>query len=299
MDNDNFDINNVLDKELNFMLGRNILEINDTKTILVLSGGSIKGVAQLGAMHCLRKHNLLSNIKTIAATSAGSFCGMLHCAGYQPMEVYKFIKHLKLDQCTKIDTSNIITKYGLDDGSRMIFVLAKLLKAKGFDDTITFKDFFNKTKIEFIVTGACINDKKVYYFSHKSNPQMKVLDAIRISMSIPIIFTPCTYEGKIFVDGGCIDNFPINLFDNKIRDTIIGIYVSEERQYIQDIKYIEDYLQNVLQCLYEGISYRDTQCHSKNIIQIKCSVSSNNQTALSCMFDEGFQSALKKINEWK
>lgn len=290
------DINIVLDKEINLILNKNVRQYK-SKKILVLSGGSLKGFAQLGAMHCLKKYDLLKDIKTIAATSAGTFVGMLYCAGYNPMEMYKFFNLLDMDRCTKIDTNNIMTKYGLDDGSRIILVMSRMLGAKGFSGDVLFDEFYKKTGMTLIITGVCVNDKKVYYFSHTTYPKMKVLDAVRISISIPVVFTPFVYEGKTFVDGGCIDNFPINLFKNNIDETI-GIYVTEKRKIVHDIKYIDDYLNNVLQCLYEGITYRDMLSHSKNVIQIRCTDASSTHAAMSCMFDEGYRSALQKINEW-
>lgn len=287
------DINSTLDEEISELLER---KEQQTKEILVLSGGATKGVAQLGALHCLKKHNMLNNIKTIAATSAGAGNGMLYCAGYQPMEFFKFIKLLNLDNVftKKIETHNVITKYGFDDGSRMMLVLMKLMKAKGYDENITFKEFYQRTKINFIVTGVCVNDKKVYYFSHINYPNMKVLDAIRISMSIPIVFTPCTFEGKIFIDGGCIDNFPIHLFEHEL-DKVIGIYVTEVRENAKEIKFIEDYLINTIQCIFEGMTHRDTKTYNKHVINIRCTNFSESQADLVNMFDEGYDTAYKKI----
>jgi predicted acylesterase/phospholipase RssA len=286
------DINLILDNEIGTMLNR---ETEHVKEILVLSGGGTKGVAQLGALHCLKKHNMLNDIKTIAATSAGSIMGMLWCCGYQPMEIFKFIKLINLDQTKKIETQNVITKYGLDDGSRMILVLSKLMTARTFSPDVRFKEFYKRTKINLIVTGACINDKKIYYFSHTSYPEMKVLDAVRISISIPIIFTPCVFEGKIFVDGCCIDNFPIHLFDNEI-DKVIGIHVTEARSVVKEIKFIEDYLTNTMQCLFEGLAHRDVRAYHKHIIQIRCTEASESPENLINMFDEGFDAAQKKID---
>jgi predicted acylesterase/phospholipase RssA len=317
------DFNNILDKEIDVVLDRNNLDRTDldvsdpdinndkqpevtltkwqkqnVKKVLVLSGGSFKGVAQLGAMHYLKKHNMLNNINTIAATSIGTFCGVLFCAGYRPIEVFKFIKHLDVERCTEINPNNIMTKYGFDDGKRIILVLTKMLAAKSYDSDITFKEFYERTNITFIVTGTCVNDKKVYYFSHKTYPEMKVVEAIRISISVPVVFTPCTFDGKIFVDGGCIDNFPINLFKSNLNE-VIGIYVMEKREEVKEIKYIEDYLNNVIQCLFEGITYRETISHlnSKNVIHVRCNNASNTQTAISCMFDEGYHAARQKMNE--
>lgn len=286
------DINNILDDEINQLLNHNV---SRAKEILVLSGGATKGVAQLGALHCLKKNNMLDKINTIAATSAGSAIGMLYCAGYQPMEFFKFIKLLNLDQTKKMETHNIVTKYGFDDGSRIMLVLTKLMNAKGFGSETSFKEFYIKTKINLIVTGACINDKKIYYFSHTNYPKMKILEAVRISMSLPIIFTPCTFEGKIFIDGGCIDNFPIHLFEDQL-DKVIGIYVTETRETVQEIKFVEDFLINTIQCLFEGMTHRDTKTYNKYVINIKCTRCTESQTDLTNMFDEGFIVTQKKID---
>lgn len=292
--NTNIDINNILDREISHLLNRDIKRERD---ILVLSGGSTKGVAQIGALHCLKKNNILKNIKTIAATSAGSMIGLLYCAGYQPIELYKFIKLIDLEMVKKLDAQNIITKYGLDDGTRMIFVLKKLIVAKGLNEDISFIDFYRKTSITFIVTGACINDKKPYYFSHKTHPDMKVMDAIRISISIPIVFTPCVHEGRIFVDGGCIDNFPIQLFNDEL-DRVIGVYVTETRKVVNEIKYIEDYISNIVQCLFEGITHRDTLNYNNTrcVIVIRCSQSGESAADLAHMFDEGYIAAQNKLD---
>jgi predicted acylesterase/phospholipase RssA len=286
------DINKELDSEIELILNKKPKCI---KEILVLSGGGIKGAALLGALHCLKKKNLLNNIKTIAATSAGACTAMLLCAGYNPMEFFTFIKLIDLNKLKKIEAHNMITKYGLDDGTRMMMMMKKLLLEKGYSPDISFKEFFLKTKINLIITGACINDKKIYYFSHTNYPDMLVLDAIRISISIPIVFTPCIFEKKIFVDGGCIDNFPIHLFDSEI-DKVIGIYVTDTRHIAKKIKSIEDYLLNTIECLFEGLTQRDVRPYYKYIIQIKCNKTSEAQIDLINMFDEGYSVAQKKID---
>jgi predicted acylesterase/phospholipase RssA len=286
------DIDKTIDQEIESVMKSNK---NILKEILVLSGGAAKGAAQLGAMHCLKKHNMLNNIKTIAGTSVGAMIGMLYCAGYQPMELFKFIRLLNMENIKSIKLPNFLTKYGLDDGSRMILIFVKLMGAKGFDPNISFKEFYKITKIKLIVTGACINDKKIYYFSYETYPEMKVIDAVRISMSIPIIFTPSMFDGKMFVDGGCIDNFPINLFINEI-DKVIGIHVADSYPIVKDIDSLESYLVNMIRCIMEGMSHHDVKSSHRCIITIKCTNCTESATDLIVMFDEGYDSAQKKIN---
>src|SRR5438270_209486 len=83
-------INERLDEKINILLNKS--KVNKIKDTLVLSGGSIKGISQIGALHCLKKHNLLNNIKNIAGTSVGSMVGLTHCIGYQPIEMYNYFK---------------------------------------------------------------------------------------------------------------------------------------------------------------------------------------------------------------
>ena len=79
---------------------------------------------------------------------------------------------------------------------------------------------YNKTQKTLIVTAVCINEKQVYYISHENFPNMSVKLALRMSSCIPILFSPVLYNGKYFIDGGCMDNFPIHLFKKRINDVI-------------------------------------------------------------------------------
>lgn len=286
------DINDIIDNNINILLNK---EENNMKDTLVLSGGSIKGVAQIGALQCLKDNKYLVNIKNVAGTSAGSMVGMLYCIGYDPLELFRFMKLLDLKKTRKLDPTNIITKYGLDNGDRLILVLEKLLIAKNFPKDITFEQFYKKTQINFIVTGTCVNDKKVCYFSHVEYPNMKVLEAIRISISVPIIFTPHMYENKLYVDGGCIDNYPLQLFSKKIHK-VIGIYVSEKMENDVNIKYIEQYFIAIMKCMIEGMTRNDIKIYDQCTVNIKCGYYNEQIEDLIALYDEGYNTTQKKIN---
>ena len=51
----------------------------------------------------------------------------------------------------------------------------------------------------------------IKYFSHIDTPQVKLCDAIRVSIGIPLLFTSVLYQGKRYCDGGIMNNFPINI----------------------------------------------------------------------------------------
>jgi NTE family protein len=285
-------MNYKIDNKINSILGRSIDK--NKKDILILSGGAIKGVAQLGALFCLEKKNILQHINTFACTSIGSGIGLFMIIGYKPLEIFKFMKLLKIEKISKLDPLNIITEFGLDDGSRFILVVEKLLQAKNLSKDITFKELYRKTKINYIVTGSCLNDRKIYYFSHTNYPNMKVLEAIRISIAVPILISPHKFESKLFVDGGCIDNYPIHLFEKEIH-RVIGIYVSDHRKYINSIEHLEDYLKSSVQCLFEGVTYTCTRGYEDQTIYIKCKNAGETTEQITQMFEDGYDAADKFI----
>ena len=82
------------------------------------------------------------------------------------------------------------------------------------------------------MVGTCLNTQDATYFSYDNFPNLPVIKAIRITTSVPIYFTPVIYEDKMYVDGGCIDNYPIHLFDNEI-DNVIGFYIRNQRQNLE------------------------------------------------------------------
>jgi NTE family protein len=96
---------------------------------------------------------------------------------------------------------------------------------------------------------------------------MEVLMAVRMSISIPIYFVPVKYKGKTFVDGGCIDNFPIQLF-NHCLDDVIALYLTDIKDYINDITNIEDLLLHIIECLFEGVTCNSIKGYEKHIIKI-------------------------------
>jgi predicted acylesterase/phospholipase RssA len=162
---------------------------------------------------------------------------------------------------------NFFSCFGIDDGNNLEIVLEKMFNLKGFHKNITFMELYEKTNKELIITGVCINEKKCYYFSHKNNPLMNVIHAIRISTSVPLYFTPIQFDNKLWVDGGIIDNYPIHLFKNKL-NTTLGVYLNENREYT-DIKNLEDYFSCVMQSLMEGLSVKSILGFENNTIIIK------------------------------
>lgn len=269
---------NELDNKLDNELGNDIStqekikveKVNIFKNIdtLVLSGGGIFGVTHLGALRVLENNKIIDNVKTICGTSVGAIIGCLLSMGYTSTELYSFIQTLDFKKLVNIEFNKMTTHLGLDDGSRMTYVISRLMKKKGFNKDITFKELYEKTQIKLLITATCLNRNCACYFSHETSPEMEVLIAIRMSMSIPIFFTPVNYKNELYTDGGGFDNYPIHLFNKTINNTI-GIHIVSDESIIEGFNNIEDYLIRIIQCYRKGAEFHIQKGYDEYTIFVK------------------------------
>ena len=186
---------------------------------LVCCGGGAKSIACIGALKILEKKGVLNNIIRYAGTSAGAILCVLLNIGFTPDEIENSIfsqnSSTVRDPLYKIPY-NLMFNYGLYSGNKIIKYINSLFIQKGFDPNITFNQLYIKTNKIIVLTGTSISIRDTFYFNNFTSPDMKVIDALRISMSIPFYFTSVKYtiENKIhtFVDGGLLNNFPMYYF---------------------------------------------------------------------------------------
>lgn len=244
------------------------------KKNLVLCGGGVKGIAHVGALFALTELKCLDKIETFAGTSIGSLVISLYVVGYSASELYDFIKLFDLSKLKNLSILNI-QLFGLDTGSRIEYVIKRLIKGKGLNENITLKELFDVKKKKIIFTTVCVNTMDIKYLSHETHPNMPLFLAIRMSISLPFIYVPIKYDKKIYldgdnylyIDGGCFDNYPINIFKNDEKNTL-GINLVDSKDVIENIDNLETYILRVLKCLMVGISFNAKKGFENNTIDI-------------------------------
>lgn len=234
---------------------------------LVLSGGGPKGISHIGALKSLEKHGILKNIKAIASASIGGVIASLFCIGYSPDELYSFIDMFDTSKFNCFDPSHLFKTFGLDDGNRFEMIIGKLFEAKKVSKDITFKELYKLSGIKLIMSTVCLNDKQTYYLSYLNYPDMKVVTGIRMTTSIPLIFCPVSYQGKLFIDGGCNDNYPMHLFHDELNATI-GVYLRGKSVYKKNIISIEDFLFCLIKSFNEGVMCNLIKGYEKRTVVI-------------------------------
>lgn len=233
---------------------------------LCLQGGGCKDIVIIGALRILEERGILQNIKNYAGSSAGAIIITLLCIGYTPNEIEDtiFSQNSKLvnDLFIKIPF-HLLFKYGLYDGMKMVKYIEKLFIEKGFDPNITFEQLNKRCNKILVLTGTSLNIMDTFYFNCHTTPDMKVIDALRISISIPLFFTSVEYiinsVKHTFVDGGVLNNCPMYYF-NIVDET--GKYILTCKELIKQ-KLLKDNI--FIDCSNTiGIMYLDTD-QSKNV----------------------------------
>jgi NTE family protein len=273
MDKEIYEIKHNIEQYINTILCNTDKELiptySDKKKILVLSGGGIKGIAHIGALQ--RLYELGHIFEKFIGTSVGGLLIALLVVGYTPKELWDFIQTFDLSKIVSLNILDINSKLGIDDGSKIEFVISSMISNKNIDPQITLNNLYKKTGKYLIFSGVSINEQSIYYISHKTFPNMPLLTAIRITICIPIYFVPIKYihNGKIlyFVDGGCMDNYPIHLCKNKMSN-VLGLYIHKNIDDTYNMQNFSSYVMLVFETFMSGIDKSLVRGYDDNTINI-------------------------------
>ena len=215
---------------------------------LILSGGSMKGLAYIGMIKCIEEYNIVKSIDNYVGTSIGACVCFCLLIGYTYEELYDVFINLDINKARNIQIDNILNfgnTYGVDNGDKIVKILKVLLKKKLQVNSISFNELYEKTHKNITIIGSCLNTTSVEYFNLKNSPNMDVIDALRISISIPLFFTPVIYENKYYVDGALTNNYPIDICVNNNKETL-GIVLTSNTYKYTEINSIDNYLISII-----------------------------------------------------
>lgn len=267
---------------------------------LVLSGGGIKGIAFIGALKQMVDKNLINpqKLKAIAGTSAGAMFALFIVLGFSADQIWDFIYCLDTKKLIEPDFLMLVQKYGIESGQIIYDFYEEVLRKKTGIKNITFKQLYDITNIRIIMTGSCLTTKEIVYYDHIHTPQFQVSMALRITISIPIFFTPVIIDNKTYIDGAVLNNYAMNLFEDNLDETI-GLYICGD--FNTNYKCPEEYftaLFNLLKYYYyknEVDKYQNNTIYISDILEDMSAVSFyvDNKTKLN-IFNKG----ISAVNEF-
>ncbi|AQG82112.1 patatin-like phospholipase family protein [Spirosoma montaniterrae] len=167
---------------------------------LVLSGGGARGIAHLGVIKALQEMGI--RFDQIAGTSAGAITGALLAQGYTP------------DESLKIVESSSFVRHLRPAWNRM--GLLRIDTAIDLYKKYIPHDSFEQLQIPLHVLAVDLNDGEQVIFD-----KGELIRPVLASCCLPGIFEPLLINKRQYVDGGVLNNLPVDVIEHKV-DFLIG-----------------------------------------------------------------------------
>ena len=240
---------------------------------LIICSGGIKCVYIIGCLNNLSKIHPLHLFNYYTGCSVGSIICLLLNIGYNIYDIENIISiDFKIFQELKI--TNLINNCGFDNGTKITNFFKAFILNKSIDVNITFKELYEKTNKVLTFTATNITTGKTEYHNYITQPNMPILLSLRMSINIPIVYTPIKYNDNYYADGALLDPYPYNYNKNLKK---IGIFLLQKSEYLflknKDsifVNNIDDtltYLKNLLTIMYLN-NLKNTNKKNKNTINI-------------------------------
>lgn len=174
---------------------------SNLKIGIAFSGGGVRGISHLGVLQALHEVGIFPT--QVSGTSAGAIVGALYCQGYSPQDILKIIVETNYFKFLKPAIS-----------------LKGLLKMESIEQMMKKylpHNDFSQLKIPLSVAATDIKKGKVVYFDEGT-----LISAVMASSCIPGMFEPIVIDQTFLIDGGVLNNLPIEPLDGTC-DYVLGV----------------------------------------------------------------------------
>ena len=152
---------------------------------LVLGPASMAIFSLIG---CLKaRESQLADVEEISGSSAGAILALFLALGMSVDEILEISLDLDIPNFVKIRLGSFFNKFGFVSMSP---IRKKLVEVCGCDPT------FGELDMKIHISAFCLNTNETEYFSRDTHPDIKVIDAVCMSMAVPLIFACGKYDGK-------------------------------------------------------------------------------------------------------
>lgn len=221
---------------------------------LVLGPASMGIYSLIGTLKALESK--LVDVKEISGSSAGSILCLFLALGMSIDEIVNIALNLNVPEFVKIRIGSFFNKFGFVD---LMPIREKLVEICGCDPT------FEELDMKIYVSAFCLNTSTTEYFSRDTHPNMKVIDAVCMSIAIPLIFACGKYDGRTYVDGGTQEAYPMTPFLDKKPTEVTCIKLKMDRVYQTEINNPRQYVESLIR---SSLSNRVTYGENTEFIEI-------------------------------
>ena len=244
---------------------------------IALSGGGARGIAHIGVLHALNENGIFPN--RLSGASSGSVIAALYCLGNSPLEILKLSHEQAFLKIFKIGLFN--------KG------LTELTYLKSFLENHIAEDNFETLKIPLHISVSNINSGNSEIISSG-----KLIEPLLASCALPLIFKAVRMNGSLYVDGGLLNNLPVEVLMTYC-DKIIGSSVCphEERLNIKGLRHIGERCLQL--AIYNTVKPRLQFCDVPLEITKSYNFSMFDFKKSDELFEIGYETTMDKVAEIK
>lgn len=198
-----------------------VRDVINTSKYVVLGGGGVYGFAYCGIIMAIQRHlgsdawaSFYENLKGCIGTSVGSLVALLVCVGVVGDRLVELIsRHVPWSKINiGLNPRSLIENCGLESRAILLMIVQVCMEHAGLSIRTTFSDVQRLTKKHFVCCVTDLENSSAIFMDHNSHPNLSVAEAVVASMCVPILFEPCSIDGRVYVDGGLTQNVPLSFF---------------------------------------------------------------------------------------
>lgn len=242
---------------------------------LALGGGAVLGAAHVGVLKALQEADI--KIDYIAGTSIGAFVASFFAFDKTLEEIQDIASEMEW-----MDISGVsLSRYALLSNRKLGKLIKEHIGNKNLEDS--------NIPVAMIATNIATGEKVVL-------KKGAVADAAMASTSIPGLFHPVKIDGKMLVDGGIVENVPINTVKEMGADYVIGVDLNAKHSY-KEPENIVDVMVNSFHFMLMAASKLQTDEADLLISPDLSEFNRSNMDQINDLIEQGYQEAKKALKE--
>jgi len=180
---------------------------------LCIAGGAHRGISYIGVLRKLEELELLDRLKLkrVIGTSIGALVSYIYLLGLDPLDFFMCV--IDKDISSFKNFNEQMNGYLINNNKIYEWIIELINVSQhtneNTNENTTFIEFYEMNKIDYNISAVCIETQNQCFFNYRDTPDVKIIDAVMASISLPLIFNSYKIGNKSYYDGGYVCNMPI------------------------------------------------------------------------------------------
>lgn len=187
-------------------------------TYMSFGGGGTYGLMYVGMHRAMHTHisnifdesseDFFEQIKGFAGISAGALAALAFLLNISSETLLEIYDEKQFSAVGALDVAQLVQHYGLNRGEALQTIIRRVLACGGISENATFADLRRLLRRDFVCVATDVHTSSAVYFSANKTPNVRVAEAIYMSMTIPFLFVPRQHNDMYMIDGGMSVQIP-------------------------------------------------------------------------------------------